>query len=333
VAVLEKQGKNKYFLKHFGSSALPEASIIDDDVQRPEEVIHGIVQAIEKSGTKSKLVCFGMFGPNTVVKKITVPDGSENEVEDQILWEAEQYIPFGADDAEITFQLTGVNDAGGKEAIVVASKVDVTNNFIKLIKETGYIVKVVDLNVLALTNIFEVIMGDEAQERYSDGTIIIDFGAASTKVIVYRKESPIMTKEINIGGVAVTEEIQRQLGVSFQEAEDLKCNGDQAGNIPEDLLAILDIHFENLMGEIKKVLNFYILAGSAEKANYCFITGGSAQLPGLKDILKDAIEMEILVLNPFESITYDTKKLRPEIIDSLSFTLPVAMGLALRQDS
>ena len=80
-------------------------------------------------------------------------------------------------------------------------------------------------------------------EDISDvGAIILDFGAQYTSVIVYRNSGPILTKEINVGGVLVTEEIQRSMGVSYAEAEDLKINGDENGNLPEEIIEIIDKH-------------------------------------------------------------------------------------------
>ena len=95
-------------------------------------------------------------------------------------------------------------------------------------------------------------------EEYGEGSIILDFGAQSTKVIIYKRGGPIFTKEIQVGGGLVTEEIQRQMGVSYEEAEDLKTNGDEKGNLPEEILSIISTQIDQQVAEVKKSINFYI---------------------------------------------------------------------------
>ena len=146
------------------------------------------------------------------------------------------------------------------------------------VKEAGLIPKVVDLNVFALVNIFEFIYANRLEELSEEGAIIVDFGAQYTSVIVYKNGAPVLTKEIAIGGVLLTEQIQRQMGVNYEEAEDLKIHGDDNGNLPEEVIDILESHNEKLIEELKKVLNFYIAAGSSEQVGYAFVTGGSLSL-------------------------------------------------------
>jgi type IV pilus assembly protein PilM len=331
ICVLSEPKKGRFRLEKYESISLSEAAIIEDDIQKPEEVIEAIQTILKKQKIQKKIACIGLGGPNTVSKRLQVPDGVQDDVEDNIMWESEQYIPFGADDAEISFSiLNRIEEEDVVDAIVGAARVDVIEKYMDYVKEAGLIVKVADLNVFSIINIFELIMEDKLEEYSAEGTIIIDFGAQYTSVIVYKNGGPILTKEVGIGGVLLTEEIQRTMGVSYEEAEDLKIHGDDNGNLPEEILGILETHNEKLMDELKKVLNFYIAAGSSEQVNYCFMTGGSSRLPGIKESLQDMIEIDVHELNPFDVIEVKTKIDIDELEEIANCGL-VALGLGMRK--
>ncbi|MAZ48778.1 MAG: hypothetical protein CME65_09450 [Halobacteriovoraceae bacterium] len=331
IAVMAEGKKGSYRLEAYESFPLSEASIIEDEVQKPEEIINAIQTILKKNGIKRKIACLGMDGPNTVTKRLQVPDGDKEEVEDNIFWESEQYIPFGADDAQIGFSIIGRNeDEDVVDAIVGAVKIDVAEKYMEYLKEAGLHTRVVDLNIFAVNNVFELCFHDQLEDISEEGAIIIDLGAQYTSLMVYRGGGPILTKEINLGGVLITEEIQRSMGVSYEEAEDLKVNGDDNGNLPEEIISILEAHINRLVEELKKVLNFYIAAGSSEQVSHCFITGGGAQIPGIKDALQDLTDIEVEDINPLEILEIKGSFSESEL-EELAYRGAVAVGLAMRR--
>lgn len=328
VSILSPLGKSNYKVIGFASAPMGEAMLIEDEIQKIDEVIELIAEAVKNSKTKSKAACLGLFGPNTITKRLQVPHGTKEDVEDHIMWESEQYIPFGVDDSEVVHQIIGENEGGGFDVIMVAARVDLVESYMDLLKKAGLIVRTVDLSVLALNNYFESLYYDDLEDLSEEGVIIIDFGAQTTKVIVYKNGGPLYCKEINIGGVLVTEEIQRQMGVSYDEAEDLKINGDDSGNIPEEFVGIFDTHIENLIDEIKKSVSYYIQSGD-QKIQKCYVTGGSMNLSGLLEALEVNLETEVIVMDPRSRYKFD-KKISDEMIEMLSQSGAVSMGLSMR---
>lgn len=332
IALLGNPKKNKYRLEHYAAIPLSEAAIIEDEIQKADEVVDALKQALADARIKTRICNLGMDGPNTMTKRMQVPDGTKEDIEDNILWESEQYIPFGADESEVDYAILGkVPNEDVVDAIVAAAKVSVVESYMETLKDAGLIVRRVDLNVFAINNIFEIIVGKDLPAYSEAGAILIDFGAQTTTVVVYKDGGPVLTKEIPVGGVLITEEIQRQMGVSYEEAEDLKTSGDSKGNLPEEILAIIQSQLSAQMSEIKKVLNFFIAAGSSDQVGYCFVTGGSCRLPGLMEALQDVINLEPQYLNPFAAIEFDKKSFGEETLEAIATTGLVAMGLGLRK--
>lgn len=330
IKVCEVSGSpGKIRVERFGIFTLSEAAIIEDEIQKPEEITEGLIQAMSRAGIKSKVACLGLYGPNTMTKRLSVAGGNKEEVEDQVMWEAEQYITFGADESQIGFDVIGDNEGGGKDVLVAAARLNLIENFSNILSESKIQTKVVDLNVLAISNLFEEVYRDDLEE-YSQGTLIIDFGAQTTKIIVYKRGGPIFTKELPIGGGLITEEIQRQMGVSYEEAEDLKVTTDDNGNLPEEILSIISAQLDQQLVEVKKSINFYITQGSAEKVEYCVLTGGSSMLPGLVEKLSELTGLEVKSMDVFSKIKIDERKIK-QGLDQLSAIAAVSIGLAMRK--
>lgn len=329
IKVCEVAGSlGKVRVDKIGAFVLSEAAVIEDEFQKPSEIVDGLLEAIESAGIKSKTGCFGLYGPNTMTKRLNVPEGSKEEIEDHIMWEAEQYITFGADESQISFHIIGENEGGGKDALVAAARTDVVESFSNILTQAKLTPKIVDLNVIALSNVFEEVYKDDLDE-YSQGTLLIDFGAQSTKIIIYKRGGPIFTKELPIGGGLITEEIQRQMGVSYEEAEDLKTSGDEKGNLPQEILNIITTQIEQQVSEVRKNINFYVTQGSAEKVSFCFITGGNSLLPGLLEKLGQSTGLEVERLDIFSKIKLDAKS--DKELEQLSAISAVSIGLAMRK--
>ena len=330
IKVCEISGSpGKFKVDKFGTFVLSEAAIIEDQFQKPSEIVEGLLEAMKRSGIKSKVACIGLYGPSTMTKRLNVPEGTKEEIEDHIMWEAEQYITFGADESQIAFHILGENEGGGQDAIVAAARNDLVENFSKIFSEAKIKAKVVDLNVLALSNVFEEVYRDSLDE-YDQGTLLIDFGAQSTKIVVFKRRGPIFTKELPVGGGLITEEIQRQMGVSYEEAEDLKMTTDENGNLPQEVLNVMNAQVDQALAEVKKNINFYITQGSAEKVNHCFITGGASLAPGLLEKLASLTGLEVNRLDVFSGIKMGSKKDDSDM-EHLAAISSVAIGLAMRK--
>lgn len=331
VKIATLDGKNGNFtLSKYSQINLPEGAIIEDEIQKPEEITAAIVEAANQAGISPLICCLGISGPNTVARKLQLAGGTDDEIEDQVLWEAEQYLPFDIEESTVDYHMVGENEGGGVDVVVGAAKKDVILNFREIVEEAGGIVKIADLGILAVTNVFELVMGDKLDNR-ENSYLILDMGAQTTYFIIYKAGMIVFTKEMNVGGVMITEEIQRQMGVNYHEAEDLKITGDENGNLPEEILEIIDDVVETFFSEIKKTIDFYISSTSDESLVSCLVTGGSALIPGILEGLEALFGVDVSVLNPFDAISYKEKNFSEEEINQIAYQGVQVIGLAMRK--
>ncbi len=330
VAEVIRSGK-KFQLVNFAYEDLPEGSIIDAEIHQLPEVTTALINCFQKSGIKNKNVVLGLFGPSsTMFKKVEISQGTKDEMEDQIFWEAEQYLPFDSEDANIAYHMVGENEGGGIIVIVAAAKKEMVKVYSDLVEMSGLTPHVFDLNLMSISNLYEV-TASEDEKKENPNTLFVDFGGQYTKLMLLKEGIPVFSREINLGGYNITEDIQRKMGITFSEAENLKIFGDGQGNYPEDILTIMASNMSNVIGEIKKTISFYMTTVNQDNIHFCYITGGSSLLPGLIDKLAEALEVKVKLFDPLAKMSI-SKKIESEALDNfVRYRGATALGLALRE--
>jgi len=329
VAEIIETKPGTYKLVKYASVPLSEGALIEDEIQKEDEIIEALQSAVIEANIDTTNACISISGPNTIVRKLQLAGGTDEEIEDQVLWEAEQYLPFDIDSSTVSYHLFGENIGGGVDVLMVGAKNDVIYRYKDLVEHSGMRVKVVDVDAVAITNVFEHLYLEEMEDP-NFSRIIMDIGAQKTSFIIHKKGILAFCKEINIGGSMITEEIQRQLGLNFLEAEGLKTQSDANGNLPEEVLQVIEDVLEIFFKEIKKTIDFYITAMSDEDFSECWVTGGGALTPNLIEGLESILKLPVKFINPFEKIIYDSKFSESDI-DSITYTGVTAIGLAMRK--
>lgn len=318
-----------YKINRYVSIDLPEGTIIEDEIQKEDEVLQALQKGIKALNSGNKFVCLGLSGPNTLIRRLQLAGGTVEEIEDQVTWEAEQYLPFPIDEGNLSFSVVGENQGGGVDVIIGATKKTVIATFKDLVERANLKVKIVDLNAAATINVFEAVLGEDVKAE-GKTWIVMDLGAQKTHFMIYKNGVLVFFKEINIGGLTITEEIQRQMGVNFLEAESLKIHGDGSGNIPEEIVELINQVLDIFFTELKKTLDYWVSSSSEEFFDGCYLTGGSALIPGFPEALQELFGTEVQILNPFSSMTYNQNNIKEDMINEIAFKGVCAIGLAMR---
>jgi type IV pilus assembly protein PilM len=320
--------KGQYKIENFSYKLLPEGSIIEDDILKPVELVNSIIECFEELKVKNINISVGIGGNNTVIKRLAISGGTEKEIADEVEWESEQYIPFGADNATVSHHILGKNVGGGVDVLIAAANNQITENIMSLITEARLKTKVVDLKIFALANVFQILK--EMKFTKDISYLLLDFGAQTTTIIIIKEKEIIFSREIAMGGMSITEEIQKQLGLSFNEAENLKTRGDGEGNYPEEIMQIIELNLDPFVNEIKKTVNFFQTTTSDLILDSCYLTGGNAKIPGLKRNLETELSIPIYDINIFQSFSFNKKNITEEKIEYINQCGMVSMGLSMR---
>ncbi|QDE70665.1 MULTISPECIES: type IV pilus assembly protein PilM [Myxococcus] len=328
-----KRGEVIYALQSFGMKPLPPEAIVDGALMNSTAIVQAVQDLMSELKVKGKDVAIGVSGHSVIIKKIQMPRMSQDELEESIQWEAEQYIPFDVKDVNIDTQILdgGGNDATGQmDVLLVAAKKDMINDYTTVVSEAGLAPVVVDVDAFAVQNMFSV--NYDVPER--ETVVLINAGASVVNINIISNGATVFTRDVTIGGNQFTEEIQKQLNVSYEEAEALKIGGNGADAdavVPQDVERVLSSVAEQVAGEIQRSLDFY--AGTAADSNFSkvYLSGGTAKIPALFKTIEARTGVPVEILNPFRKIEVDNRKFDPAFIMDVAPMAAVAVGLALRR--
>ena len=324
VAEIKKTGK-VYSLVHFGVAQIPSEAIANREIVNHMVVVDALRGLVQQLKLKGRSVVTSLSGASIIVKKITLEQTSPKELDDAILWEAEQYIPFDINEVVYDYQVVNKNGPEGKmEVILVACKRAIIDSYMAVFHDAGLSANVVDIDLFALQHSFEF--------NYPPDTVaaLVDIGASSLKLAICSKGQPVFTRDSAIGGKALTIEIQKHLNVNYQEAELLKIDGNSQGQMPQEVADLMHVMAENMAAEIKRSMDFYTASNSGDPALCVMLAGGSSRLPNLAKMVEDSIGLPVQFLNPFTTVAFDEKIFSQDYISAVSSMAAVPVGLALR---
>lgn len=322
-----EESKGGYRLKNFGINPLPKDAIVNGSIVNHDAVVSSIKQILASHKIKTKDVVASISGHPVIIKKITMPLATDEELEDSIKFEAEQYIPFDLEEVNIDFQVLTVDEekADQMNVMLVAAKKVMINDYTKILTDAGLTPVILDIDVFALENAFEVNYPLEEDQSAA----LIDVGASTININVIKGGLSAFTRDVFLGGNQITEDIQKQFGISFDEAETLKTSGD----VNRDDFGGKDIVkqvCENIASEIQKSLDFYS-STTYESVGKIYLSGGCAKIPFMKDIIEEKASVSTEVIDCVRTIKYDENVFDPDYIKDIGPIVSVGIGLALRR--
>src|SRR4030043_183943 len=249
-----REGKNGFRLQNLAVSSLAPEAIVDGALMDSVTIIDTIKDLVN-SVTKTREVVTSVSGHSVIVKKITLPFMTETELEESIQWEAERHIPFDINDVNIDFQILGYRSENPDlmDVILVAAKKDIINDYVSVIMEAGLNPVVMDIEAFALENM----LGINYEIEKDDIVAIANLGASVTNINILKDNLSAFTRDIFKGGNQITEEIQRQLHVDYEEAEKIKVGQKGEGASQSVVDNVLRSASESLAVEIGNSLDFF----------------------------------------------------------------------------
>ena len=322
---LAKNGP-QYSLVRWGKEELASETIVDGSIMNTGEIIDVIKRLTKSSNTKNVVV--SVSGNAVIIKRITLQAMSMDELEEQIKWEAEQYIPFDINDVNIDVHiLEGAHpDPSQMDVLLVAARRDLINENLSLLQQSGLSPCVVDVDAFAIANMFKV----NYPELNDMGTVaLVNVGHNSVNIHVLRDGISVFTRDLTSGGAAFTEELQRALTISNEEAERLKI-GDDENPMTLEVEQILGSAADALVNEIRSTLDFYLSTSMDGVVDRILLSGGAARTPRLASALYNQTRIAVEEADPFRSIMIDGPDVTSDVLEDLAPQFAIAVGLGVR---
>lgn len=327
VCEIKEERKGGRSLVRFGYHPLPPQTIVDGHIMNAGAIVEGLEQLFHKA--KRRDVALRVSGHSVIIKKIAMPVMTSAELAEQINWEAEQHIPFELADVQIDYQVVSRREEQGQmDVLLVAAKKEEIGDLTNLAIEAKLRPKVVDLDAFTVQNCFEMAYGEPIPDQT---VVLLHVGASLTTLNILAQGTTAFTRDVVNGGNAITEEIQRQLGISQEEAEAYKC-GSAQGIVPDEVPQIIRDVVDNLAGEIQRSLDFYLATSGDREIHRVYISGGTANVQALHDEIAERCQVDVVPLDPLLVAQPDPRSVDPVALQGRTAQAVVAYGLALRKE-
>ncbi|MFZ6017605.1 MAG: type IV pilus assembly protein PilM [Nitrospirota bacterium] len=327
-AVQLKETKGGYELLLFDMLKLPPELIVDGAIIDSFRLIESLKELIRKAEIKTKNAVIAVSGHSAVIiKRISLPEMSEEELSESIKFEAEQYVPFDIEDVNLDFQILGPKEEPGQmDVILVAVKKDIINEYVSVVKEAGLNPIIVDINSFALENVFEINYEIEPDKNVA----IVNIGASTININILKGGISVFTRDSSIGSNLHTEALQRRFNVTYDNAERLK-RGEPVENVsPEDARSVIESASGDILEEVARSFEYFLSTTLHEDISKVILSGGCALIKDFPGLLAERTGIETWVMEPFRSIKIP-KKFDVAYIEEMAPMAAVAMGLALRR--
>lgn len=330
IKAVELQGRNgDLSLVNLGWENVQPDSIVDGQIMELNAVSNVIANIFRDQKIKTERVAAGVSGHSVIVKNVVVPKMSEEELAESFTWHAEEHLPFDIADVSLDYQVTG-STADAMSVLMAACKRERVASLKQAIQLAGKQPAVIDVDAFALQNCYEV----NYQPQPGQIVALLNIGASTININILNGANSVFSRDVSVGGNQYTQLLQKELGLTFEQAEGVKRGmplPDDAGE-KRSIKPILEAVSDILALEIQKTLDFY--RTTAEEGNSgvqkILLSGGGSKLPGFADFLSKRFEMPVEMFDPFRQIQVDARRFDPEYMREVVPEMAVAVGLALR---
>ncbi len=320
--------KGGYELKLFEMLPLPPEIIVDGSIIDSFRLVDSLKELLRKAKVRTKDTVISLAGHSSVIiKRISLPEMSEEELSESIRFEAEQYVPFNIEDVNLDFQILGPKEeAGQMDVILVAVKKDIIDEYVSAVRDAGLNPIIVDVNSFALENMYEINYEIDPHKNVA----IVNIGASTINMNILKGGLSVFTRDSAVGSNIHTEALQKEFNLTFDNAEKLK-RGNPIENVStEDATTVIASASEEIIAEVTRSFEYYRSTTIHEEINEVILSGGCALIKDFLRLFEEKVGIETKVIEPFRNIRIP-KRSDLTYVEEMAPIAAVATGLALRR--
>jgi len=333
-----KKKKDKLQLLDIGVNKLPLNAFKEGEILDTSLVSGKLEQTIREMSLKPKKVVTTISSKNIIIRNMEMPDMPEEELAEALKWEAEDYLPFTAQQASLDYLVIDKSE-GTVNLLLVAVHNKSLDSFLEVFNRLDIKPAVINVQPMALLSLLQY------QDKLNEPVVIIDMGASGTRVIIGDKKNIYLSRTIDIGGNEFTRTLVESMNLDFPEAEKYKMKngleeqeGEEEPGYQEYNLAfsqlstvgfgegnVLSTLANSLAKEISRSLEYYQMKFRGSNLNKIYLTGGGSKLKGIEEVISEEINLEIVPINPFAGIEH---KLPDEQMVAAEFAVPIGLAVS-----
>jgi type IV pilus assembly protein PilM len=260
------------------------------------------------------------------LRVLEVPDMTEEETSEGVRWEVAQHIPFGLENVYIDWQpiSSGHQAAKGiREVLVGVAQKKVVDPLLAVLTDLDLDVAALELESQALVR---ALISPELQNK--QGLLIVDLGGTATNVIIHDHGAMRFTASLQHG----VRRIAEALLPKDKQVLLVPTTEDLPKELAERISEAMRPEQEELVMEIKGIVEFYNGIDEKHEVTEILLTGGGSNYPGLDRVVSKYFDdVHVQRGNPWVNILPHDEmgKVPMSLKESVHYS--TAIGLSLRK--
>ena len=331
-AVLLKQQDDHYVVVGASQVPIPAGAVVEHEIKDFEAVGNALKPLFVRMGKKSRFVAAAVAGSSVITKIVYVEGGgSSSDLEAQVQIEADHLIPFPLEEVSLDFEVIGKNEASSEQVDILLSacRTEHVDSRVAALKTAGFTPKIIDIEAYALGRALPGMINSIPPDIAQQVVAMVDVGANMMLFSVVKDGETIYSKEQPFGGDIFNQGICAYYGMDPESAEKAKIAGELPPNYDFEVLAPFQTQ---LVQQVRRNMQIFSTSSGIQQIDVIFLSGGSAILPGMADLLREELSVHSELANPFAGMEV-APEIDAEKLKGSAHQYAIACGLALRSSA
>jgi type IV pilus assembly protein PilM len=305
-----------------GAGAAPGTAAAATAATERKRIIRSSLQAfLDRHSVDGTAIATSISGLSSFVRCVTLPPVESARLPKMIQFEAAQHIPSPLTEVEWRYQFLPRGHSAEAPAIICAARREILDAQLAHFREMGMDVQLIQVNGLATYNALRY------EKQLAGATLVIDMGASHTELLICEGEG-LWLRSIPLSGKDLTEALASKLGMSFDEAEHVKCHL-AGGKHARAGIKALEPAFAAFADEVARSISAYTADHPATQIARLIPLGGGLRMAGLLKFLQQRLQVELSPVRALSAGAPADGRLAAAFAENLSGLL-TAHGLAVQ---
>lgn len=338
VVQLRKKG-GKAVLETYGELALGPYSGIEIGQATSlstEKIIEALGDLMKEKEVNITTKSCGVAIPfaSSLMSVIEMPALSYKQLASMIPLEARKYIPVPISEVALDWSIIPKDESeeaedvspdsapviGHTDVLLVAIHNETISRYSEIVTKTGLESSFFEIEIFSTMR--------SVLEQSNEPVMIVDMGAATTKLYIVERGTVRTSHTINRGSQDITATLSKSLGISIHDAELLKRGIGASPENQAQFNEIVNLVLSYVFSEINQVILNYQKKYKKTLTRIVLVGGGSS-LQGITALAQKGLQIEVVAGNPF--LKTEAPAFLEAVLRETGPEFAVAVGLALRK--
>ena len=278
-----------------GELVLPNDVFFEGEIKGKNTLVENIKIFWDKNRLpRDGVVSF--YHPRMVVQNISLPQMSDQELENALKWEASS-IMTGEENIQIGWQI--IEKKNDKlDLLYTASPAIIVTEYLDVFRKAGIRIEAIEPQIISFLKGFLTLRSDLTKDAWF---ILIDVGFSKSTVVFFENGKLVYSRHFGWGIRRIWDYLRDKFKLLPAEIQEILNRSTQDNNLPYQLEEALNDTSDPLLSELRRSLTFFQSEYGKIVLDNCFLAGGGSNIIPLKTMLTVNLNVTFQDIKPIDT--------------------------------